>query len=49
MTTDARIQLVRDATFVRLTTDGAITGSRGSAPDGLYVQDARHLSRWQLT
>ncbi|MFF4155220.1 glycogen debranching N-terminal domain-containing protein [Streptomyces sp. NPDC001651] len=49
MTTDARIQLVRDATFVRLTTDGAITGSRGSAPDGLYVEDARHLSRWQLT
>lgn len=49
MTADTRIQLVRDATFVRLTTDGAITGSRGSSPDGLYVQDARHLSRWQLT
>ncbi|MFJ9002621.1 glycogen debranching N-terminal domain-containing protein [Streptomyces sp. NPDC102359] len=49
MTADTRIQLVRDATFVRLTTDGAITGSRGSTPDGLYVQDARHLSRWQLT
>ncbi|MEV8092568.1 amylo-alpha-1,6-glucosidase [Streptomyces nigra] len=49
MTADTRIQLVRDATFVRLTTDGAITGSRGSAPDGLYAQDARHLSRWQLT
>ncbi|MET8898303.1 amylo-alpha-1,6-glucosidase [Streptomyces albogriseolus] len=49
MTSDARIQLVRDATFVRLTTDGSITGSRGTAPDGLYVQDARHLSRWQLT
>ncbi|MER7719719.1 glycogen debranching N-terminal domain-containing protein [Streptomyces flaveolus] len=49
MTADTRIQLVRDATFIRLTTDGAITGSRGTAPDGLYVQDARHLSRWELT
>lgn len=49
MTADTRIQLVRDATFVRLTTDGAITGSRGTAPDGLFFQDARHLSRWQLT
>ncbi|MFI9219365.1 amylo-alpha-1,6-glucosidase [Streptomyces werraensis] len=49
MTADTRIQLVRDATFVRLTTDGSITGSRGAAPDGLFFQDARHLSRWQLT
>ncbi|MYR41976.1 glycogen debranching N-terminal domain-containing protein [Streptomyces sp. SID5910] len=47
--TATRVQLVRDATFVRLTTDGAITGSRGTAPDGLFLQDARHLSRWQLT
>ncbi|ANJ12196.1 aminotransferase (plasmid) [Streptomyces parvulus] len=43
------MQLVRDATFVRLTTEGAITGHHGSTPDGLFFQDARHLSRWQLT
>ncbi|MGI5397526.1 amylo-alpha-1,6-glucosidase [Streptomyces sp. CA-251251] len=49
MTADTRIQLVRDATFVRLTPEGAITGNRGSTPDGLFFQDARHLSRWQLT
>ncbi|CAL9347303.1 amylo-alpha-1,6-glucosidase [Streptomyces sp. enrichment culture] len=46
---DPRVQLVRDATFVRLRADGDISGTRGSAPDGLFVQDARHLSRWRLT
>ncbi|MFD7064738.1 glycogen debranching N-terminal domain-containing protein [Streptomyces sp. NPDC059906] len=45
---DPRVQLVRDATFVRLHPDGEISGTRGSAPDGLFVQDARHLSRWHL-
>ncbi|MEU6105560.1 glycogen debranching N-terminal domain-containing protein, partial [Streptomyces flaveolus] len=50
MTTSApHVQLVRDATFVRLGADGAITGTRGSTPDGLFFQDARHLSRWRLT
>lgn len=48
-TADSRVQLVRDATFVRLGADGGISGVRGSAPDGLFVQDARHLSRWHLT
>lgn len=46
---DPRVQLVRDATFVRLGTDGEISGTRGSTPDGLFSQDARHLSRWRLT
>ncbi|GHB45709.1 aminotransferase [Streptomyces viridiviolaceus] len=46
---DHRVQLVRDATFVRLAADGEISGTRGSAPDGLFARDARHLSRWQLT
>ncbi|MYS77335.1 aminotransferase, partial [Streptomyces sp. SID5926] len=45
---DPRVQLVRDATFVRLRADGDISGTRGSAPDGLFLQDARHLSRWHL-
>ncbi|RSN66312.1 aminotransferase [Streptomyces sp. WAC 04229] len=48
-TAETRVQLVRDATFVRLGTDGGITGTRGTAPDGLFFQDARHLSRWRLT
>ncbi|MEV7075835.1 glycogen debranching N-terminal domain-containing protein [Streptomyces sp. NPDC091972] len=46
---DTRIQLVRDATFIRLRTDGGITGTHGTAPDGLFLHDGRHLSRWQLT
>ncbi|GGT16014.1 amylo-alpha-1,6-glucosidase [Streptomyces chromofuscus] len=46
---DARVQLVRDATFARLDTDGGITGTRGTTPDGVFLRDARHLSRWQLT
>ncbi|MFH9729020.1 glycogen debranching N-terminal domain-containing protein [Streptomyces sp. NPDC017260] len=46
---DHRVQLVRDATFVRLGADGEISGIRGSTPDGLFCQDARHLSRWRLT
>lgn len=46
---DTRVQLVRDATFARLAPDGSITGTRGAAPDGLFLRDARHLSLWQLT
>lgn len=46
---DDRVQLVRDATFARLDAGGGISGTRGSAPDGLFLRDARHLSRWQLT
>ncbi|MFC8871070.1 glycogen debranching N-terminal domain-containing protein [Streptomyces sp. NPDC057148] len=46
---DAHVQLVREGTFVRLGADGEISGTGGSAPDGLFFQDARHLSRWHLT
>lgn len=46
---DAHVQLVRDATFARLDVGGGISGTRGTAPDGLFLRDARHLSRWQLT
>lgn len=46
---DPRVQLVRDATFVRLGAGGEISGTRGSTPDGLFFQDARHLSHWRLT
>ncbi|MFI7386252.1 glycogen debranching N-terminal domain-containing protein [Streptomyces sp. NPDC049813] len=47
--TAARAQLVRDATFVHLDADGTVTRTRGTSPDGLFVRDGRHLSRWQLT
>ncbi|MGW5202696.1 amylo-alpha-1,6-glucosidase [Streptomyces spiralis] len=50
MTTAAhRVQLVRDATFAHLDVAGGVSGTRGTTPDGLFVRDARHLSRWQLT
>jgi glycogen debranching enzyme len=44
-----RVQLVRDATFAHLDAHGGISGSRGATPDGMFLRDARHLSRWQLT
>ncbi|WP_425837166.1 glycogen debranching N-terminal domain-containing protein [Streptomyces fractus] len=44
-----RAQLVRDGTFAHIDPDGGVTGTRGATPDGLFVRDARHLSRWQLT
>ncbi|MCT7356188.1 aminotransferase [Streptomyces sp. 15-116A] len=44
-----RVLLVRDGTFAALTSGGAVTGRRGTSPDGLFRCDARHLSRWQLT
>ncbi|MGW7518902.1 amylo-alpha-1,6-glucosidase [Streptomyces sp. NPDC054796] len=46
--TDQRL-LVHDGTFALLGPGGDITGARGAAPDGLFLRDARHLSRWQLT
>ncbi|MYV42058.1 aminotransferase [Streptomyces sp. SID1328] len=46
---EPHVQLVRDATFARLDTTGGITGVRGTAPDGVFARDGRHLSRWQLT
>ncbi|GHC41832.1 amylo-alpha-1,6-glucosidase [Streptomyces flavofungini] len=42
--------LVRGATFAAVGAGGDIRGvPGGTAPDGLFVRDARHLSRWQLT
>ncbi|MYS17893.1 glycogen debranching N-terminal domain-containing protein [Streptomyces sp. SID4982] len=41
---------VRGATFAAVGDRGDISGVRGGGPiDGLFVRDARHLSRWQLT
>jgi glycogen debranching enzyme len=42
--------LVHGTTFAAVGDGGDISGVRGgSCPDGLFVRDARHLSRWQLT
>ncbi|PKW04968.1 Glycogen debranching enzyme (alpha-1,6-glucosidase) [Streptomyces sp. 1222.5] len=46
---DDFVQLVRDATFARLDDAGNISGTVGTAPDGLFLRDARHLSLWHLT
>ncbi|MFI9241667.1 glycogen debranching N-terminal domain-containing protein [Streptomyces sp. NPDC053086] len=48
--TDRHHLLVHGATFAAVGDRGDISGVRaGSSPDGLFVRDARHLSRWQLT
>ncbi|MFB8273558.1 glycogen debranching N-terminal domain-containing protein [Streptomyces sp. NPDC055955] len=50
MTDRQRQLLVRGATFAAIGPSGDISGVRGSgSPDGLFVRDGRHLSRWQLT
>ncbi|MGW2827862.1 amylo-alpha-1,6-glucosidase [Streptomyces sp. NPDC001286] len=42
--------LVHGGTFAAVGDGGDISGVRGAgSPDGLFVRDARHLSRWQLT
>lgn len=42
--------LVRGGTFAAVGDGGDISGVRGGgSPTGLFVRDARHLSRWQLT
>ncbi|MDX2698483.1 amylo-alpha-1,6-glucosidase [Streptomyces ipomoeae] len=42
--------LVHGGTFAAVGDGGDISGVRGgNSPDGLFVRDARHLSRWQLT
>ncbi|MFW6690902.1 glycogen debranching N-terminal domain-containing protein [Streptomyces sp. MAR4 CNX-425] len=46
---DGRVLLARDGTFAALTPGGGVTGRRGTAPDGLFRRDTRHLSRWRLT
>lgn len=48
--TDRHHLLVHGGTFAAVGDGGDIGGARGAAfPDGLFVRDARHLSRWQLT
>ncbi|MFF7444560.1 MULTISPECIES: glycogen debranching N-terminal domain-containing protein [unclassified Streptomyces] len=50
--TDRHHLLVRGATFAAVGDNGDISGVRGGNspfPEGLFVRDARHLSRWQLT
>ncbi|MDN0194336.1 glycogen debranching N-terminal domain-containing protein [Streptomyces sp. S.PNR 29] len=48
--TDRHHLLVHGGTFAVVGDHGDISGVRaGSSPDGLFVRDARHLSRWQLT
>ncbi|MFR9674711.1 glycogen debranching N-terminal domain-containing protein [Streptomyces sp. TR06-5] len=45
---DSRL-LVHDGTLAVLGDSGDITGRNGTFPDGLFLQDARHLHRWSLT
>ncbi|MFG2635809.1 glycogen debranching N-terminal domain-containing protein [Streptomyces sp. NPDC048362] len=48
--TDRHHLLVQGTTFAAVGDRGDISGVRGGgSPDGLFVRDARHLSRWQLT
>lgn len=48
--TDRHHLLVHGGTFAAVGDGGDINGVRGaSSPHGLFVRDARHLSRWQLT
>ncbi|MCF4138223.1 aminotransferase [Streptomyces sp. Tue 6430] len=48
--TDRHHLLVHGGTFAAVGDRGDISGVRGAgSPDGLFVRDARHLSRWQLT
>ncbi|GHJ98729.1 amylo-alpha-1,6-glucosidase [Streptomyces sp. NPDC003753] len=48
--TDRHHLLVCGGTFAAVSDSGDISGVRGAgSPSGLFVRDARHLSRWQLT
>ncbi|MET8824731.1 glycogen debranching N-terminal domain-containing protein [Streptomyces sp. NPDC004610] len=48
--TDRHHLLVYGGTFAAVDDSGDISGVRhGGSPEGLFVRDARHLSRWQLT
>ncbi|CAM5707716.1 glycogen debranching N-terminal domain-containing protein [Streptomyces pharetrae] len=53
--TDRHHPLVHGGTFAAVDDGGDISGVRAGGagrpglPDGLFVRDARHLSRWQLT
>ena len=41
--------LVHDGSFAVLDPAGDISGAPGATPDGLFLRDVRHLSRWRLT
>jgi glycogen debranching enzyme len=41
--------LVDQGTFAVLAPDGDIRDAAGTSPEGLFLRDARHLSRWRLT
>ncbi|PSK95951.1 glycogen debranching enzyme [Murinocardiopsis flavida] len=43
-----RTVLVHRGVFAAVDGLGEISGTRGTAPDGLFARDARHLSRWRL-
>ncbi|WP_067964348.1 amylo-alpha-1,6-glucosidase [Nocardiopsis trehalosi] len=45
--TDRRL-LVRRGVFAAVDATGDVHGTRGTAPDGLFAHDARHLSLWRL-
>lgn len=48
--TDRHHLLVYGGTFAAVGDGGDISGVRAAgSPEGLFVRDARHLSRWQLT
>ncbi|MFE1438844.1 glycogen debranching N-terminal domain-containing protein [Streptomyces sp. NPDC058739] len=48
--TDRQHLLLYGGTFAAVGDGGDISGVRGgNLPDGVFVRDARHLSRWQLT
>jgi glycogen debranching enzyme len=40
--------IVHQGTFLATDRAGDITGTAGASPDGLFLRDARHLSRWQF-
>ncbi|WP_407564831.1 glycogen debranching N-terminal domain-containing protein [Streptomyces sp. 184] len=41
--------LFHGGAFAAVAHSGDITGARGTRPDGFFLGDTRHLSRWQLT
>ena len=52
MTATQQCLLVRDGTFAAVGASGDVSGDLATErgrPEGLFVRDARHLSRWQLT
>ncbi|WP_181787475.1 glycogen debranching N-terminal domain-containing protein, partial [Streptomyces phytophilus] len=40
--------LFHGGAFAAVTRSGDVTGDREARPDGFFLGDTRHLSRWQL-